>query len=61
MRESAPAVLEGLDAIGESGVSILALPRDSPRAPEETAATNASQQALFDTLVRLAGDRALKT
>jgi putative glutamine amidotransferase len=25
--------------------------------PEETAATDPSQQALFDTLVRLAGDR----
>ena len=28
--------------------------------PEETAATDASQQALFDALVRLAGDRAVK-
>jgi putative glutamine amidotransferase len=28
--------------------------------PEETAATDASQQALFDTLVRLAEDRAVK-
>lgn len=28
--------------------------------PEETAATDPSQQALFDTLVRLAGDRAVK-
>ena len=28
--------------------------------PEETAATDASQQVLFDTLVRLAGDRAVK-
>jgi gamma-glutamyl-gamma-aminobutyrate hydrolase PuuD len=27
--------------------------------PEETAAADASQQALFDTLVRLAGDRAV--
>ena len=28
--------------------------------PEEIAATDASQQALFDTLVRLAGDRTVK-
>jgi putative glutamine amidotransferase len=64
------SVGEGLSIAGRSSDGLVeALERDTvPNGgwilgvqwhPEETAATDPSQQALFDTLVRLAGDRAV--
>ncbi|MDP9185318.1 MAG: gamma-glutamyl-gamma-aminobutyrate hydrolase family protein, partial [Actinomycetota bacterium] len=61
---------EGVSISGRSSDGLVeAIERDSSDGgwmlgvqwhPEETAATDPAQQALFDTLVRLAADRAVK-